>query len=49
MTARVAIRNKGRMIIDGNSEIGVDISSGFGSVKKGTKLTLPRLKSFLKS
>jgi len=47
VTARVAVRNKGRRIIDGNSGIGSDVASGFGSVKKGTKDTVPKPKSYL--
>ncbi len=34
MISKVAVMSKGSMIHDGNSGIGVDISSGFGSVKK---------------
>jgi len=45
MMTRVAVRSKGRIIHDGNSDMG--IASGFGSVKKGTKVTVPKSKSYL--
>ena len=46
MTATVTIMNNGRSIHDGNSGITGAVSV-FGSIKKGTKLTLGNLKSFL--
>ena len=49
ITEKVAIRNKGKIIHEGNSGIGVDISLSIGLVRKGTKLILGKLKSYLKS